>query len=74
MGIPNTTYVRYGGKLVEISVREHNIMAKRGHLEPVYKQAPIVKAERGLELRMTDEELAEALECDVATVITHRRD
>ncbi len=49
--IPKTTHVRYAGELVEVSVKEYNIMAKRGHLRPVYNQAPMVIQEYELELR-----------------------
>lgn len=45
------TFVRYRGELVKVSIREHNIMALRGHLIPVYGQAPMVKCDPCLELR-----------------------
>lgn len=46
----NTTQVRYRGELIEVSIKEHKILKRRGHLKPVYGQASIVVPERGLEL------------------------
>ena len=47
--------VVYLGRTVMVSVKEYNILSARGHLIPVYKNAPIVRAERCLELRRENE-------------------
>ena len=43
--VKQTTFVYDGDELVEISIREYNIMMLRGHLIPVYGQAARVKHE-----------------------------
>lgn len=49
--VKQTTMVRYKGELVEVSIREYNIMMLRGHLTPFYKHADLVINDPCLELR-----------------------